>query len=87
MVREKMKQRPGKYLLLKRTQYIREYYHESGTQDVGTKDERDYCNWTRYRDEARSFQTVKEAQAMARMLWEKYGASVTVVNHYGGVVE
>lgn len=86
MVREKMKQKSGKYFLEKRTRYVSEYYHESGRQDVGTQDERDYCNWTRYRDEARSFQTVKEAQSMARMLWEKYGASVVVVNHYGAVV-
>ena len=61
MVREKMKQQ-SRYFLLRRSRFAgTEYYHESGTQDVGTPDERDYINWTRYLDEAKGFRTVKAA--------------------------
>lgn len=87
MVREKMKQQ-SKYFLQRKSRFAdREYYHESGTQDVGTPDERDYINWTRYTDEARGFRTVKAAKKMEVHLWERFGARVRIVDRYGEVAE
>lgn len=86
MVHEK-KQNQSRYFLRRKTNgYVREYYHGSGTQCIGTPDERVYINWTRYLDEARGFKTLKAAKAMAGMLWDMYGQSVYVVDRYGGEV-
>jgi len=86
MVRQKRKQQ-GRFFLRRRSRvYGIEYYHESGTQNVGTPDEQDYINWTRYLDEARGFQKMKEARAMANLLWSKYGWRVSIVDHYGAEV-
>lgn len=85
MVRER-KQQQSRFFLLKRSRSIREYYHESGTQDVATSHEQDYVNWTRYLDCARGFRTMKQARRMADLLWSKYGQKVIVVDHYGGEV-
>jgi len=85
MVREK-KMQESRFFLLRMSRFGREYYHESGTQDVGTPFEQEYVNWTRYRDCARGFRTMKQARRMADLLWSKFGQKVIVVDHYGGEV-
>ena len=85
MVRENMKQQ-SRYFLRKKSRFAKkEYYHESGTQDVGTPDERDYYNMTQYLDEARSFRTIKEAKRIAVLMWERFGERFDVVDRYGEV--
>ncbi len=86
MVREKMKQQ-SRYFLRRKSRFAaKEYYHESGTQNVGTPDETEYINWTRYTDEARGFRTVKAAKKAASMIWDRFGQRVDVVDRYGEVV-
>lgn len=87
MIREKEKQPKGKFFLCRKTHYARrEFYHESGQQNVGTPDESDYINWTRYLDEARGFDTLKTARRMAAMVWERYGEKVEIIDRRGEVV-
>lgn len=86
MRREPMKQQ-SRYFLRKRSRFAnKEYYHESGLQDVGTAGEQAYINWTRYLDEARGFNTLRAAVKMADMVEEKYGVRVDVVNRHGEIV-
>ena len=87
MVREKMKQQ-SRYFLRKKSRFAnKEYYHESGTQDVGTPDERDYINWTHYIDEAHGFKTIREAMRMSDLVEDKFLVRVDVVDRYGEVYE
>lgn len=86
MVRKSMNPQSRYFLRRHARTFCNEYYHESGTQAVGTPDEREYVNWTRYLDVARGFRTMKEARSMADLLWSKYGEKVIVVDHYGGEV-
>ena len=82
MVREKMKGQ-GRYFLRKRSRSaVKLFYHESGTQHVGTPDEGEYINWTRYWSEARSFRSIREARNMATLLLYKYGEKVVIVDRY-----
>ena len=86
MVREKMKQQ-SRYFLRRKSRFAaKEYYHESGAQNVGTPDEQEYINWTRYTDEAHGFQTVKAARKMADAIWERFGQKVEVVDRCGEVI-
>ncbi|MBR3239115.1 MAG: hypothetical protein IKF99_11825 [Oscillospiraceae bacterium] len=86
MVREKMKQQQSRFFLRRRSRFAgKEYYHESGTQCIGTPDEKDYINWTRYRDEAHGFGTIKQARKMAATIWERFGQKVDVVDRDGEV--
>ena len=77
----------GRFFLRRKSRYAgREYYHESGVQHVGTPEETEYVNWTRYMDEACGFQTLKTARRVASMVWERYGEKVEVINRDGKVV-
>ena len=79
MVREQMKQRRGKFLLTMRMFGKSLYLYEAGTANVGTPDEQSYVNWTRYTNEAKGFETVKAARAMAeRLALYGYDGAVTV---------
>ena len=62
------------------------YYHDSGTQDVGTEYEAEYINWTRYLDEARGFDSIRAARRMAKIIQEKHGKTVYVVDRHGEAV-
>ena len=85
MLHEKVNQQ-RKFFLRRRSRISgREYYHESGTQYIGTPDEKDYINWTHYRDEARGFVTIKQAKRMAALIWERFGQKVDVVDRDGEV--
>lgn len=86
MVRETMKHNAGKFFLVKGTRFGTLYYQESGTFDVGTPHMKSYLYWTRYRQNARSFETVKKARAMANKLWEEHGERAKIVNRKGMVV-
>lgn len=86
MVRETMKHNAGKFFLVKGTRFGTFYYQESGTSDVGTPQMKSFLYWTRYRQNACGFQTVKSARAMANKLWEEYGERVKIVNRKGMVV-
>ena len=86
MRQEHMKQQNRYYLRKRPGMRSVLFYHESGTQHVGTPDEKDYINWTRYKIEAKGFRTMKEARNMANLLWAKYGHRVDVVNQHGEVV-
>lgn len=86
MVREKMKHQNSRFFLRRHSRFTgREYYHESGTQCIGTPDETEYINWTRYRDEAHGFRTIKQAKRMAALIWERFGQKVDVVDRDGEV--
>ena len=86
MVREKMMRQQSRFFLRRRSRFAgKEYYHESGTQCIGTSDEKDYINWTRYRDEAHGFGTIKQARKMAATIWERFGQKVDVVDRDGEV--
>ena len=87
MIRQTLKQQPGKFYLCKRTRYVMQFYQESGTFDVGTPEQEKYLAWTRYIQFARSFKTVKGARAMARLLLENYGEATMIVDQSGKVVE
>ena len=77
----------GRFFLRRKSRYAgREYYHESGVQHMGTQDETEYINWTRYMDEASGFKTLKTAKRIASMVWERYGEKVEVINRDGEVV-
>jgi hypothetical protein len=77
----------GRFFIRKKSRYAgKEYYHESGVEYVGTPEETEYINWTRYLDEAHGFRTVKTAKRMAAIIWERYGQRVDVVNRNGEVV-
>ena len=85
MVRQRLKEQRGKFFLRVKTRFGFDYYLESGTADVGTPMTESYLYWTRYRRFARSFRTLKAARAMARLLLEKHGANVTIVDCDGKV--
>ena len=86
MIRENPNQQ-DRYFLRKKSRFaIREFYHESGIQCVGTENETEYINFTRYLSEARGFKTVKTARRMADMIREKYGIQICVVDRNGEVV-
>ena len=85
MLRQELKEQDGKFFLRVKTRFGFDYYLESGTADVGTPMAESYLYWTRYLRFARSFRTVKAARAMARLLLEKHGANVTVVDQDGKV--
>ena len=79
MVRERKKQRQGKFLLTTRVFHKPVYLHEAGTANVGTPDEQPYVNWTQFLNEAQGFETVKAARAMAEKLsFYGYAGVVTV---------
>ncbi len=87
MVREKMKHNDGKFFLTITERYGVQYYRESGIFDVGTPNEEPYLYWTRYRDNAHGFKTIKAAKAMARKLMKQYGRSTAIVNRNGTTIE
>ena len=68
MVRERQKQRRGKFLLTMRYVGRPVYLYGAGTANIGTPDEQFYVNWTRFPNEAQGFETVKAARAMIRKL-------------------
>lgn len=86
MVREKMRRNIGKFYLITRTRFGIQYYQESGIFDVGTALQEPYLYWTRYRDYAYGFNTIKSARAMARKLLKEHGAYVKIINHEGAVI-
>ena len=68
MVRERLKQRRGKFLLTMKMFGKSLYLYEAGTANMGTPEEQSYVNWTRFTNEAQGFETVKAARAMIERL-------------------
>lgn len=80
-------QQQDRYFLRRKTRFAnKEYYHESGVQDVGAETETAYINWTRYMDEAKGFGTIKAARRMAELIRERYGQQTEVVDRRGEVM-
>ena len=86
MVREKMKHNNGRFFLTTKTRFGPTYYRGSGTFDVGTPHEESYLYWTKYREYAHGFPTVKSARAMVRKLWEDKAIRTQIVNREGVVI-
>ncbi len=86
MVRKQLREQRGKFFLCRTTRHGLDYFLESGTADVGTSMQEKYLYWTRFRKFAQSFRTVKAARAMARLLLEKHGAKVIIVDYEGKVM-
>ena len=68
MVRERQKQRRGKFLLTMKMFGKSLYLYEAGTTNMGMPEEQSYVNWTRFTNEAQGFETVKAARAMIERL-------------------
>lgn len=85
MVRENVKPNAGKFFLAVSTRYGPSYYRASGVYDAGTPRETPFLHWTRYRDQAHGFPTVKAAKRMADRLWSEHGAKVEIVDREGKV--
>lgn len=86
MVREKKKDNSGKFFLVAQTRFGAQFYLESGIFDFGTENQEPYLYWTKYRDCAHGFRTVKSARAIARKLREEHGVCTQIVNRKGVVI-
>ena len=86
MVREKLKQNNGKFFLTIKMRFGVSYYQESGVFDVGTPDEEPYLYWTKHKEYAFGFPTVKRARAMARKLQQEHGIRTAIINRKGMVI-
>lgn len=86
MVREKKEYNSGKFFLMVQTKFGPQFYLESGIFDVGTEKQEPYLYWTKYRDGAHGFRSVKSARAMGRKLLEEHGICVQIMNRKGVVV-
>ena len=80
MVRQSMRMRRGFYLRLKNQKM---FFREAGSMDCGDGETAPYLQMTMYIDQAHCFKTAKSANAMCRLLKEKYGKSTSVFKYEG----
>ena len=86
MMRERIKPGRGKFFLTIKMRYGVQYYRESGVFDAGTDHEEPFLYWTKYREYAFGFMTVKTARAMAARLLAEHGIRAVIVNREGMVI-
>lgn len=86
MVRKKMKHNNGRFYLTIQTRFGVSYYRESGVFDVGTPREEPFLYWTKYREYAHGFPTVKSARAMQNKLRQDRRIHAVIVNREGAVI-
>lgn len=77
---------PGKFLLVIKTPYGKQYYVSSGTYDAGTQHESDYLNWSKWPAYAYRFETLKRARSMARKLRETHKVKPMIMTREGEYV-
>ncbi len=76
---KRLKEPLGKFFIRKKTRFEAEFYCRSGVEKVGTPDEQEFIQWTRYIECAHGFDSMKSAQNVAQMIQDKYGVQTYII--------
>ena len=72
--------RCGKFCLTARTRFGRSYLEKMGSvTEEGGGPEKEFATWTKHRENAQGFATVKQADAMRRIVLERYAVDTQIV--------
>jgi hypothetical protein len=75
----RLEERWGRFFIRKKTRFEAEFYCGSGVEKVGTPDEQEFIQWTRYIERAQGFDSMKSAQNVALMIRDKYGVQTYII--------
>lgn len=69
----------GKFCLTARSHLGRNYLEKMGSVCEEGGDEKEFAQWTKHREQAQAFATVKQAEAMKRILLDRYAVEAEIV--------